>query len=685
MNPRMAYTILSKELLDTLRDKRTLLMMLGVPLLLYPAVTLFGFQTVMSMHGRVEAGVSRVAFYAESPGVLHEVVSGLNQINVAESPSPMEDLQSGKLDAVVVLWDDVDGALAAGRPFDVVIRFDGTEIASREAATRIRNGLERFFDERRREQLTALGLKEQDITPFRVSQQDAASTTKTTGTLIGSLLPFFMVLMLAVGAFYPAVDLTAGEKERGTFETLLAAPVSKLEIVSGKFAAVFVLAMLTGLLNLMSMGLTFAFIFMQIPLDLQLRMGMEFALPVTAFLTIVIVMVPLAFFISAAMMALAVLARSFKEAQNLMMPLFLLVMLPGIVVILPGTRLEGAMQFLPIGNVALLFKGLIMGEATFEQAFMVFVSTGVLAVLAILAAVWMFQREEIVLSEERGLPLTLRRSQFIPRKVLPSGTALGFFAIVMLLIFYIGALAQQWDIMGGLLFTEWGLLLAPTLLLLWYARIEPRTALYLRLPSRIQTPGIALVALGWPIMAIQASFYLNLLFPVPQDFLELFTQVITEAAERAGAPLTLFALAVSPAICEEVLFRGALLSAFRQRMGTVACVVVVALLFGIFHMSPYRFLPTAFSGALLTWLVLRTDSLLAAIVTHGVMNASLVALQIFTLPPWLSRIFQVERIATHGLSPGLLLAGLATVVAGIVLIEWGRKKPPAPAPDSTDA
>ena len=673
MNPRMALTILHKEILDTLRDKRTLLMMLGVPLLLYPAVTLIGFQTVLAMHGRVEAAISRVAFHAHAPGTLAEVVEGFKQVEVVEDDTPMESLRRGDLDAVLVLWDDVDAAVAAGRPFDVVIRFDGTEIASREAAGRLDEGLERYFEECRRIRLDALGLEEADITPFRVTEQDAATPAKAAGTLIGSLLPFFMVLMLAVGAFYPAVDLTAGEKERGTFETLLAAPVSKLEIVSGKFAAVFVLAMLTGLLNLMSMGLTFAFIFMQIPMELQQRMGMEFSLPVSAFLTIIVVMVPLAFFISAAMMALAVLARSFKEAQNLMMPLFLLVMLPGVAAILPGTRLEGAMQFLPIGNVALLFKGLLTGEATLEQTFTVFVSTAVLAVLAILAAVWMFQREEIVLSEERGLPLTLRRSQFTPGTALPSGSALGFFALVMLLVFYLGALAQQWDVIGGLLITEWGLLLAPTLLFLWYVRIKWRTALHLRLPGRIQSVGIALVALGWPLVAIEASTWLNKIIPVPQDFLELFTRVITEAAENAGTPLTLFALAISPAICEEVLFRGALLSAFRRRMGVLACVCVVALLFGLFHLSPYRFLPTAFTGALLTWLVLRTDSLVASVVTHGVMNASLFALQLMELPPFLARVLDVEAIATQGLPRWLVLVSCGLVVTGLIVIERGRR------------
>ncbi len=180
------------------------------------------------------------------------------------------------------------------------------------------------------------------------------------------ILPLIMVLMIAVGAFYPAVDLTAGEKERGTFETLLSTPTSKIEIVAGKFLTVFALAMTTGILNLASMAATFILLASQIQPLLGGQINFEVHLPFQAFFIILFVMVPLAFFISAVMMSVAVMTRSFKEAQNYVTPVFMAIMLPGVFAGMPGAELTAANQFIPIYNVVLLFKDLMTGEAGFN-------------------------------------------------------------------------------------------------------------------------------------------------------------------------------------------------------------------------------------------------------------------------------------------------------------------------------
>ncbi len=667
MNPHITRTIWRKELLDTLRDKRTLIMMLGVPLLLYPAITLLSFQGLLLLHGHLEETPSRVAIFTQAPGPLADWVAASPQIELIDSARPMRDLQEGRLDAVVFAAGDLHHALAERRRFKVEIRYDATEIPSREAAARLSSVLRTRLHRIRADRLAEINLSPAFVTPFEVGRKDVAPPQKTTGVLVGTLLPVFMVIMLAVGAFYPAVDLTAGEKERGTFETLLATPASKLEIVAGKFGAVFMLAMVTGLLNMASMGLTLAFVFMQIPPELQQRMGMTFNyLPLSAFALIVAVMVPLAFFIAAAMMAVAVLARSFKEAQNLMMPLFLLVMLPSMLPAVPGAELGSGLELVPIGNVALLFKELLTGNATLNEVFIVFVSTAVLAIPALLMAVWLFQREEVVLSEERGLPITLRRAHYTPRAALPPGTAVGYFAVVMLLLFYVGTLAQQWDMVSGLLITQWGLLLLPTLAVLWYVRVDLRTALHLRGMTGRSAAGVLLATIAWPVLAIQASFWFNQVLPAPENYVLEFTRVMEEATQQAGAPLMLFALAVS--VCEEVLFRGALLSGLRQRMGGVACVLIVAILFGLFHLSIYRFFPTALTGAFLTYLVWRTGSLAASIFAHGVFNAALFSLQLLPMPEYLASCLDAEKIASSGFSLGVLLAATAVFLAGLLVI-----------------
>lgn len=672
MNPGIVRTILSKELLDTLRDKRTIIMMIGVPLLLYPALTLITFQGFVFLQGRLDETPSRVALMGTAPGPVEVWVRTMPRIELVDAPNPMDALLAGGVDAVVHVGSDAENAMSADRQFELTVRYDATEMASRAAANRLQHGLTQIMRSIRKERLDALGIREAEVTPFQVLQEDIAPPMKTTGTLVGALLPLLMVLMVAMGAFYPAVDLTAGEKERGTFETLLSTPVAKLEIVSGKFLAVFVLAMASGLLNLASMGLTFAFIFTQVPAELQHRLGMEFSLPMAALLVVPLIMLPLAFFISAAVMSIAVLARTFKEAQNLLTPFLLIIILPALVSAFPGASLDSGLKFLPIGNVALLFKELLIGGATLDEVFLVFISTAVLAVLALLFAAWLFQREDVVLSEDRGLPITLRRGRFQALPALPAGAALGFFAVVLLLIFYIGSISQYWDLVGGLLFTEWGLLFLPTIGFLWFVRVNLVSGLHWRPMSGRQWAGAALVAFGWPPVIVQLMFWANHILPVPEDYFLEFARLLEDATARAGLPLMFVALAVSPAICEEVLFRGAILSAFRQRMGETACILAVAFLFGVFHLSIYRFLPTAISGALLTYLVLRTGSIFASMLTHAFLNAAVFAVQSLPAPASAEGWLDPDRIAARGLPMWLPIVGLLLCVAGVAIIEHAR-------------
>jgi len=210
--------------------------------------------------------------------------------------------------------------------------------------------------------------------------------------------------------------------------------------------------------------------------------------PPQTLLVIAIILVPLAFFISSVMMGVSLLARSFKEAQNYVTPFFIALILPASFGALPEVELTEITQFIPVANVTLLFRDLLVGKATFEAGFVVFVTTVVYAALGLVAATSLFQREEVILSREGGMPLTLDRRVYPPRDVPSVGMAFGLFTFVMLLIFYVGSTAQLWDIHYGLLITLYGLILIPVCAVLAYTRVNLRTALNLRLPR----PGAAL-------------------------------------------------------------------------------------------------------------------------------------------------------------------------------------------------
>ncbi len=699
MKPRIVYTILGKELLDTLRDKRTLLMMVGVPLLLYPALLILGLQAMLVQQSTLERSVSRVAVIANDPlllegwlrpspkDVMKEVLRSPKppmdaamdaiRIEIVDTKDPDAELIAGHIDAVIAVRGDAQALLDQNASVPIDIRFDSTEFRSREAASRVREALSEARDRLQLQRLKREELPEAFLRPLEVHEKDIAPPVKRTGFLLGLLLPMLMILTIALGAFYPAVDLTAGEKERGTFETLLSTPASKLEIVAGKFLTVFLLAMATGLLNLISMAASFFFMMSQVSSAAPNKAFLDIQVPFQAFPIILAAIVPLAFFISAMMMSVAVFARSFKEAQNYLTPFFMIILVPAMIAGFPAVQLGPLTRFVPIANVILLFRGLMTGTLGAEAIFAVFLSTILYAALALLAAGWLFQREEVVLSEERGIPLTIRRSDIRPRDGLTPSWALAFFSVMIILLFYLGGLAQHWNALGGLLITEWGIILCPTLLLLWFVRIRFRPALLLQRPSWKFVAGALLMAGGGMLLTLQLSAWQNKVLPLPEGFEETFERLFSSSGTGLGFAVLFFVLAVSPAVCEEILFRGAILSGLRQRLNPWVCMAVVGVLFGLFHLSLYRVVPTGMIGVMLTYMALRSGSIFPSMAAHCLFNTVAILAASERLPRTL--LEPLAHLDKEGLPWFLALGALLALGLGVALIEHTARRRQATA------
>lgn len=673
MRLRTARFILQKELLDTLRDKRTLMMMVAMPVLIYPAMLLIGLQVVSVHKGSLERGMSRVAIVAPVAAPIREWLARDAKVEIVNPDSPMDALKQGALDAVVVAQEDPNRSMENGGSANVEVCFDGTEFPSLEAMRRVRDCLEGAAEQLRKARLNNAGLPVTFFDPIVTKTLDTAPSEKATGTLMGLLLPMLMVIMVSLGAFYPAIDLTAGEKERGTFETLLSTPASKSEIVFGKFATVFVLAMTSGLLNLGSMSLTMLFVINEMG-DMFPKLPFSTHLPMRALFVSAGVMVPLALLISAVTMSAAVLARSFKEAQNYLTPVMLIVMLPAMVGVMPGVDLGPVTQFMPIVNVVLLFKALMIGKAGLEAAFGVFLSTSVFAMLALLLASWLFQREEVVLSEERGLPLSLRRSDFAACDTLSPGIALAWFAIQTLLLFYGAMWLQKRHLMGGLIITEWGLILGVTVFFLWFVRTDLRRALNLRWVPLPYFAFGGLLAAGSVVWVIQAGLWQNRITPLPEGFKEGMSGIFAGGETFSGLVLVLFTIAASPAICEELLFRGAILSGMRQRLSPLPAILLVGVLFGIFHVSIYRILPTSLLGIMLTYVAVRSGSVFPGMLCHFLINASAVLVSTNRLPSRFTALLDEQQVHGNWLPPWFLALGIVLMVAGFFGLEWSARK-----------
>ena len=313
MKIRIVSAIFRKESLVMLRDKRTLMAMIGIPIILYPALLVITSQAAMMHLSSVEESTSRIAVKSEQDTTVAQWVAALPRMKLVEVREPDTALLEGEIDAVVLVKQNAQEVLEQGGSLLLVIQYDSTEPRSREATHRLSEGFRATQNRLLENRLASAGISLEFVTPLKLQEVNVAPAARIVGTLLAVMLPMIMVLMVGIGAFYPAVDLTAGEKERGTFEALLSTPATKFEIVCGKFLTVFCISMLTGLLNLASMVMTFTFHLSDLLTKIQMspdKAPVQF--PLGTAVLMVLLMVPLALFVSALMMSVAVLARTLR-------------------------------------------------------------------------------------------------------------------------------------------------------------------------------------------------------------------------------------------------------------------------------------------------------------------------------------------------------------------------------------
>src|ERR1700682_2535314 len=248
-----------KELIDSLRDRRTLFSMIAVPLLLMPVLTIGLLVVLIRQVGQASEEVPKVMVLGgkDSPKVRAELEKLEGVEIVAHTPECGEEISSKQTRAAVEIPPGFDAKLAAGEPMSVKIYMYEGELKSGFGADRLQKFFRDVRDRAIRERLAARQLPENLIRPFDIKQQNVAPPEKVGGAILGGLVPYFVILLSLTGAMYPAMDLTAGEKERGTIETILCSPVSRTHLVLGKFLMVLTASIATAVLSIVSMAVSF--------------------------------------------------------------------------------------------------------------------------------------------------------------------------------------------------------------------------------------------------------------------------------------------------------------------------------------------------------------------------------------------------------------------------------------------
>lgn len=388
----MRFSILSaiyrKEMLDLFRDRRTLISMVAVPLLVIPLLLNLSTRLISRLQENAEneAKSMAVAVRVTTPSIREALEKA--QIQLVEK----DDLK----DAVLKKTAAAGVEEIAGDPPQVQIYVDSSNPTSSAAADRVRLALDELKDQRVRESLRTSGIPASVLTPFMVKRTNIAGARKMSGMVWGSMLGYVLLLLMFAGGMYPVIDMTAGEKERKTMEALLSSPASRREIVLGKNFAAMTAIFITSILTLGSMVYSLKGSNLSSKSPEVQEMMRTIPLDTHTVTLIAVTLVPLSMFAAALMFAIALFARSYKEGQSYLTPLVFVVIFPALMGGLGGLEMTPALCLVPIFNASQMIRGILLGDVSAANFAITTAANLVYAGIAYVIATRQFENENVL-------------------------------------------------------------------------------------------------------------------------------------------------------------------------------------------------------------------------------------------------------------------------------------------------
>ena len=389
-------TIAKKELTDITRDRRTIIMMIVLPFVLIPG--LFGVvYTIQSQQAeKATEQQMKVSFFGqEYAPELYQAFADLDKVIILDQiPADSVDsyIQNEYLDAAIYVNREYQKSIDQNKQAPIIIKFKGTDSFG-ITRDRIKSLLTAQENKIITKRMNQLNLKPDIVKAYQIEYKDVASTQEKLGKFVGGFLPYFFIIFGFMGAMYPALDLGAGEKERGTLETILSSPATRLDVVLGKFLVVMLAAIITAFIALGGM-----YFGIQTFPDIE-PWVLEVVNVILSAKTVILMMsliIPISAFFSALLLGLSIYAKSFKEAQSIVGPLNIAIIFPAMIGMIPGIELNAITSLIPILNVSLASKDIIAGTINPWYMVEVYLSLIVLAGLAIVWCVNWFNRESTI-------------------------------------------------------------------------------------------------------------------------------------------------------------------------------------------------------------------------------------------------------------------------------------------------
>ena len=652
MNFKKVMIVYRKEMMEVLRDKRTLFTTLLLPVILYP-VLIVGFNAIMTRQTGVlaERGATVAVMDSVQNEISTRILDSLTSIEnftfIPAGANAQELYESKDIQGIVTIRDSLD---ANGlRVYHSYIQYDAATERGTLTYNKISGKIKETGGALIEEQLSSMGVNPEVMNLVEVRQRDSSDSQKKMGMLLGMFLPYIMIIMLLAGASVVAADLVAGAKERKTLETLLVAGVGRKEVVIGKYLTIITLGMLNLIVNLFSISFSLRYMLSQSGLDMA---GAE--MPIKAILILLAAMLPLATLYAALLLSLSTFSRNMKEARTYEQPIMMVSMILAMISFLPAIEMSNLMALIPVVNIALLFKAVMINDYQISHLLITIISTVVLDVLAIWGTIKLFNTEGILFrsDDDSGSLKGLKKNKagfFSPYN------GVVYYSFALLLLYYLGSYLQGQDLARGLVLTQLLIIALPVFILIRMLKLDGNEVLRLKAPRLKEVLLVPFIAIPASILVALLSQVINTIYPFPEHYLKMLGGLFT-----MDLPLwaSFLVIAVAPGICEELMFRGFLIRFF-QKYGMRVSIVLSGLLFAAFHLDPFRFVPVLILGMILAYLTLRSGSIFNAMLSHTINNGFALVIMSLASKPFMQIFVSGEDALRYWLA-----------IPAVVILAW---------------
>lgn len=386
MNP--VFIIFKKEMKDLLRDRRTIMAMMILPVVLIPIILTLVSRFAFSTDSMATIKDIRVTIYDNDNGAdLIKRFQRRKDLKLVDNIAPFKFkrlIREDSLDFALVLSKNFDRQIAAGGTGDLEL-FHKSSVRDTLLYSRFMSTIRDYRKAIIQERLDSLGSDPSILNPIRTDKTNVKPSENLIGAFAGSIIPIFFILFCFMGAMYPAIDLFTGEKERNTIETLLVLPASRMQILTGKLLVIVTAGVISGLLTFLGI-----FLFIQFNQDLPIISSI---INLESVLLILPMMIPLTTFFAGLLIPTSIYAKSFKEAQSLLQPLIIVIIAPVVAAMIPSMELNFKTAWLPIFNVALASKAIVADSFNYSHLIIVYISLFLIAAFGILLARQWFGNE----------------------------------------------------------------------------------------------------------------------------------------------------------------------------------------------------------------------------------------------------------------------------------------------------